>query len=71
MTALTNATPMRSEEGELESVVETIQDMTPLEELEKLRAPLTSIKGSAGILLESFNSLDSAEMVQFIRIIKS
>ena len=84
VTVLINATPSRSEDdNEMETVVVTLQDMTSLEELEKLRAeflgmvshelraPLTSIKGSADTLLESFNSLDSAEVVQFIRIIKS
>ena len=35
---LVNATPIRSEEGEVESVVVTLQDMTPLEDLERLRA---------------------------------
>ena len=82
VTVLVNATPSRLEEdNEVETVVVTLQDMTSLNELEKmraeflgsheLRAPLTSIKGSVDTLLESFNSLDSAEMVQFIRIIKS
>ena len=84
ITVLVNATPSRSEDdNEVETVVVTLQDMTPLNEVEKmraeflgmvsheLRAPLTSIKGSVDTLLESFNSLDSAEMVQFIRIIKS
>ena len=57
ITVLLNATPIRSEEGEVESVVVTMQDMTPLEEMERLRAeflgmvshelrmPLTSIMG--------------------------
>ena len=84
VTVLVNATPSRLEEdNEAETVVVTLQDMTSLNELEKmraeflgmvsheLRAPLTSIKGSVDTLLESFNSLDSAEMVQFLRIIKS
>ena len=84
ITVLVNATPSRSkDDNEVETVVVTLQDMTSLNELEKmraeflgmvsheLRAPLTSIKGSVDTLLESFNSLDSAEMVQFIRIIKS
>ena len=84
VTVLVNATPSRLEEdNEAETVVVTLQDMTSLNELEKmraeflgmvsheLRAPLISIKGSVDTLLESFNSLDSAEMVQFLRIIKS
>ena len=83
VTTLVNATPIRSQEGQVESVVVTLQDLTPLEELEKLRAeflgmvshelraPLTSIKGSADTILESPHSLDPAEMVQFVRIIKS
>ena len=38
VTVLLNATPIRSEEGEVESVVVTLQDMTAVEELERLRA---------------------------------
>ena len=76
-----NATPILSEEGEVESLVVIVQDMTPLEELERLRAeflgivghelrtPLTSIKGAATTLLEAASSLDPAETVQFHRII--
>jgi len=83
VTVLVNVTPMQSEDGEAEWTVVTIQDMSPMEELEKLRAeflgmvshelraPLTSIKGSTDTLLESFNSLDPTEAVQFLRIIKS
>ena len=83
VTVLVNVTPMFSGDGEVDSAVVTIQDMTPLEELEKLRAeflgmvshelraPLTSIKGSVDTLLESLHSFDSAEMTQFLRIIKS
>ena len=81
VTALMNVTSIRSEEGEVESVVVTLQDMTPLEELERLRAefltmvshelraPLTSIKGSAATLIGSGESLDPAEALQFHRII--
>ena len=78
---LINATPIHSEEGVVESVVVTMQDMTPLEEMERLRAefmgmvshelqtPLTSIRGSANTLLDEASSLDPAEMRQFHRII--
>ena len=81
VTTLVNATPIRSEEGETESVVVTLQDLTPLEELERLRAeflgmvshelriPLTSIKGAAATLTEAASDLDPAEMLQFFRII--
>ena len=83
VTTLVNATPMRSDDGDVESVVVTFQDMSSVEELEKLRAeflgmvshelqaPLTSIKGAAATLLESLNSLDAAMTMQFIRIIES
>ena len=79
--ALINATPIYSEEGAVESVVVTMQDMTSLEELERLRAefmgmvshelqtPLTSIKGSANTLLDEAYALDPAETRQFHRII--
>ena len=81
VTTLVNATPIRGEGGGVESVVVTLQDMTPLEELERLRAeflgmvshelraPLTSIKGSAATLLDTSSKLAPAEMRQFFRII--
>ena len=81
VTTLMNATPIRSSGGEVESFVVTMQDMTPLKELEQqraeflgmvnheLRSPLTSIKGSAATLKESGASLDPAEMDLFFDII--
>ena len=78
---LVNATPIRSENGEVETCVVTIQDMTALEELERLRAeflamvshelrtPLTSVKGSITTLLDPPSPLNTAEMRQFHRII--
>ena len=81
VTAVVNATPIRTDTGEMDSVVMTVQDMTPLQELERLRAeflgivshelrtPLTSIKGSATTLLEAQSSLDPAEIIQYHRII--
>ena len=81
VTVLLNATPIRSAEGSVESVVVTMQDLTPLEELERLRAeflgmvshelrtPLTSIRGSATTMLDATSDLDPAEIRQFLRII--
>ncbi len=81
ITAMVNATPVLSDEGVVESVVASLQDMTPIAELEKLRAeflgmighelrtPLAGIKGSASTLLEAGNSLDPAETHQYYRII--
>ena len=81
VTALINATAIRSVAGEVESIVATMQDLTPLEELERLRAeflglvsdelraPLASIKGSAATALGASLGLDSGEARQFFRII--
>ena len=81
VTVLVNATFIHTEAGEVESLVVTLQDLTPLEELERLRAellgmvshelrlPLTSIRGSATALLDAAPDLDPAEMRQFHRII--
>ena len=78
---LMNATPIRSSDGLTESFVVTLQDLTPLDELERsraeflgivsheLRAPLASIKGSAATLVGSSASLDPAEMLLFFQMI--
>ncbi len=82
VSVLVNATPIHSEDSQLASFVVTLQDMTPLEELERLRAeflamvshelrtPLAAVKGSITTLLESASELDPAEMTQFFRIIR-
>ena len=79
---LINATPIRSADGEVESVVVTMQDLAPLEDLERmraeflsmvsheLRAPLAAIKGSAATALGAARRLDAAEVRQFFRIIE-
>ncbi len=79
---LINVTPLHAEDsGEVVSVVVTMQDLAPFEELERqradflrmvsheLRAPLASIKGSAGTVLEASPPASRAEMVQFFRLI--
>ena len=78
---LVNATPISAADGTIETVVVTMQDLAPLEELDRLRAeflgmvshelraPLTSIKGSAATLLATSPDLDPAEMREFHRII--
>ena len=81
VTVLLNATPILSDDSAVESVVVTLQDMAAVEELERLRAeflamvshelraPLTSIKGSAATVLGSAAELDPAVVRQFFRII--
>ena len=81
VTTLINATPIRSAEGAVESLVTTMQDLAPIEELERLRAeflsmvshelraPLTSIKGSTATALSASRVMDPAEARQFFRII--
>ena len=84
VTTLINATPIHGPDGPggaLASVVVTLQDLAPLRELERmraeflgmvsheLRAPLTSIKGSAATVLRASRIFGPAEVVQFFRII--
>ncbi len=81
VTVLVNATPIRSDEGVVESFIVTLQDMAALEELGRLRAeflgmvsrelrtPLTSVKGSVTTLLDPAAALDPDETLQFHRII--
>ena len=78
---LLNVTPIRSESGAVVSVVVTLQDLAPLEALERqraeflgmvsheLRAPLTSIKGSTATVLGAVPLPPQAELLQFFRII--
>ena len=80
---LVNATPIHKEGGEVDSVVITLQDMTQVEQLERLRTellgvvshelrtPLTSIKGASTTLLDPTLNLRSAEVQQFHQIIDS
>ena len=81
ITTLINMTPITGKDGAVMSVVVTMQDLAPIQELERLRsefigmvshelrAPLTSIKGSAATVLGASRILDPAEVRQFFRII--
>ena len=81
VTALVNATPIRSGNSTVESMVVILQDLAPLEELERMRAeflgivshelrtPLISIKGSTATVLGASPVPDPAEMLQFFRVI--
>ena len=81
ITILVNASSIRSENGEVISAIVTMQDIKPLEDLERLRAeflgivshelrsPLTTIKGSAATAIGSAFPLNDVETRQFFRII--
>ena len=79
---LLNATPIRGSDREaVESVVVTMQDLEPLNALERqrteflslvsheLRTPLTAIKGSAATVLSAPTDIDQAELREFFRIV--
>ena len=78
---LINATPIEAEGAVPGTVMVTMQDLAPLDEIERkrteflelvsheMRTPLTAIKGSVVTLLEEPAELDPAEMREFLRII--
>ena len=77
---LINATPISTEGPVTGSVVVTMQDLAPIEEIERmrteflglvsheLRSPLAAIKGAA-VTLQDSAGLDPAEMREYFRII--
>ena len=81
VTTLINATPIHGEDGAVASVVVTMQDLAPLQALERmrpeflgmvsheLRVPLTSIKGSTAAALGAARLVAPAETREFFRII--
>ena len=81
VTTLINATPIYSDDGRIVSAIAVIQDMTPLEEVERqrndflamvsheLRTPLTTIKGCTSVVLGSSDPVDISEMLQYFRMI--
>ncbi len=76
-----DVTPIPADDDGAGSVVVTMQDLAPLEELERsradflgmvsheLRAPLAAIKGSATTMLDATQKFGPAETLQFFRII--
>ena len=76
-----SAAPIYGEREEIAAAVSIIQDLSPLEEMERLkseflgivshelRTPLTAIKGSAATVLGSPNLLDEREIGEFFQII--
>ncbi|MCY4094815.1 MAG: winged helix-turn-helix domain-containing protein [Gammaproteobacteria bacterium] len=81
VTMLVNTTPIRSADGAVESMVVILQDLTPLEELARIRAeilgkvsdelrtPLIAIKGASASALSADPRPDQHEMHQYFRVI--
>ncbi len=80
--ALVNVTPVPAgDDGGAGSVVATLQDLAPLDEIDRMRSdflalvghelrqPLVAIKGSATTLFETEDGLDPVEAREFHRII--
>ena len=78
---LVDATPIPADAGGIGSVVVTLQDLAPIDEIERLRTeflalvshelrgPLAAVKGAAATLLEEETALDPAEAREFHRLI--
>ena len=78
---LVNATPIPGDDGAAASVVVALQDLAPLEDLDRARAefvgmvshelrrPLTSIKGATAAVLGSSRPFAAPETHEFFRII--
>ncbi|MYE85790.1 MAG: response regulator [Gammaproteobacteria bacterium] len=78
---LVNATPIPGTGDVARSVVVTLQDLAPLDEIERLRTeflglvghelrtPLTAVKGAAATLLDEVDDLEREEVREFSRII--
>ena len=81
LTTLINCAPLFSESGEIVSVLSVLQDMTPLEDVERqrgeflglvseeLRTPVATIKGSAAALRSISETSNRNESDHLLRII--
>ncbi len=78
---LVNATPLHDEAGTTDSLIVAMQDLTPIEELDRMRAyflgmvshelrtPLAAIKGSTSAVLNSKRPFGQAETREFFRVV--
>jgi PAS domain S-box-containing protein len=78
---LVNATPIYSSEGKITGAISVIQDISPIEQAEKLRSeflgivshelrtPLTAIKGAAATVLGSPTPLGAQETKELFQVI--
>ena len=81
VSVLMNAAPVHSDDGGVASLVVTLQDLTPIEDLlrlrggllavvsHELRTPLAATKGAASTALGDSAERDAAETSQLLRII--
>ncbi|HLF78041.1 MAG TPA: PAS domain S-box protein [Dehalococcoidia bacterium] len=81
VTALVNATPFFGFQGRITAAVVTLQDLSPLEQLEKMRneflgvvshelkTPLTVIKGAAALALKDDGKSDQFQTREFFEMI--
>ena len=81
ISAVMNATPTPSGVDGVENLIVTLQDMTEMEESERMRAeflamvshelrtPLATVRGSVSALLDGFSGMHPTEVRQFHRII--
>ena len=81
ISVLMNATSIPSDDDGVENLIVTLQDMTEMEEIERMRAeflamvshelrtPLATVRGSVSALLDEFSGMHPTEVRQFLRII--
>ena len=81
ISAVMNATSIPSDADGVENLIVTLQDMTEIEEVERMRAeflamvshelrtPLATVRGSVSTLLDRFSKMHPTEVHQFHRII--
>ena len=81
VTVLVNATPIPARDGTVGTVVVTLQDLAPLEDIDRqrseflsmvsheLRTPLAAIKGSTAAMLGGVRNFAPAETQAYVRVV--